>query len=111
MIYAIVEASGKQLWIEPGQFYDINKIHAEPGDKIVFKRVLLINDNNEVHIGKPCIEEAQINATILRHLRGKKLIVYKMKPKKGTRLKKGHRQELTRLMIDSIELGSKTIKN
>nr|YP_010330130.1 ribosomal protein L21 [Porphyridium aerugineum]UNJ17846.1 ribosomal protein L21 [Porphyridium aerugineum] len=109
MTYAIIEASGKQLWVEPGSFYDLNKIEADPGDSVFFERVLLINDLNEIHIGKPCIADAKIQATVLRHLRGKKVIVYKMRPKKGTRIKKGHRQELTRLVIKSINIGNKVI--
>jgi large subunit ribosomal protein L21 len=110
MTYAIIEASGKQLWIELGCFYDLNKIEAEPGDSVFFERVLLINETNQLHIGTPCILNAKIHATILRHLRGKKVIVYKMKPKKGTRIKKGHRQDLTRLFINSIHLGDNVIQ-
>nr|ARO91174.1 50S ribosomal protein L21 [Flintiella sanguinaria] len=109
MSYAIIEASGKQLWVTPGSFYDLNRINAEPGDTVFFERVLLVNDENNIHIGKPCIEAAKIQATVLRHLRGKKVIVYKMKPKKGIRLKKGHRQELTRLMINYIQIKEKII--
>lgn len=109
MSYAIIEAGGKQLWVESGSFYDLNRIKADPGDSVIFERILLINNNNEIHIGKPCISNAQIEATVLRHLRGKKVIVYKMRPKKGTRIKKGHRQELTRLIIKSIKINNQII--
>nr|YP_010338002.1 ribosomal protein L21 [Timspurckia oligopyrenoides]UNJ17587.1 ribosomal protein L21 [Timspurckia oligopyrenoides] len=104
MSYAIIQASGKQLWVEPGLFYDVDRIKADPGDSIFFERILLVNDKDKIYIGKPCVDAAKVKAVVLRHLKGKKIIVYKMKPKKGTRLKQGHRQELTRLMIESIFL-------
>nr|YP_536890.1 ribosomal protein L21 [Neopyropia yezoensis]Q1XDS8.1 RecName: Full=Large ribosomal subunit protein bL21c; AltName: Full=50S ribosomal protein L21, chloroplastic [Neopyropia yezoensis]AIA21445.1 50S ribosomal protein L21 [Neopyropia fucicola]AGH27533.1 ribosomal protein L21 [Neopyropia yezoensis]QFZ66869.1 ribosomal protein L21 [Neopyropia yezoensis]ULU28868.1 ribosomal protein L21 [Neopyropia yezoensis]WKD83364.1 ribosomal protein L21 [Neopyropia yezoensis] len=102
MTYAIIEASGTQLWIEEGRYYDLNHIPVDPGQSIILGKVLLLNKNGEVTLGRPCIEGVTIKATVMRHLRGKKITVFKMKPKKKMRLKKGHRQELTRLMIDSI---------
>ncbi|ASN78683.1 ribosomal protein L21 (chloroplast) [Porphyra umbilicalis] len=102
MTYAIIEASGKQLWIEEGRYYDLNHIPVEPGQSIILGKVLLLNKDGHISLGHPCIQGAAIKATVVRHLRGKKLTVFKMKPKKKMRLKKGHRQELTRLMIDSI---------
>nr|YP_009027493.1 50S ribosomal protein L21 [Neoporphyra perforata]AGQ17047.1 50S ribosomal protein L21 [Neoporphyra perforata]AHB34987.1 50S ribosomal protein L21 [Neoporphyra perforata]AHB35196.1 50S ribosomal protein L21 [Neoporphyra perforata]AIA19358.1 50S ribosomal protein L21 [Neoporphyra perforata]AIA19567.1 50S ribosomal protein L21 [Neoporphyra perforata] len=102
MTYAIIEASGKQIWVEEGRYYDLNHIPVDPGKSIILGKVLLLNQNGEVTLGHPCIEGVTIKATVMRHLRGKKLTVFKMKPKKKMRLKKGHRQELTRLMIDSI---------
>ena len=106
MNYAIIETSGKQLWVEPGRFYDVNRLAANPGDTIILGRVLLVNNNGQVDIGKPCLPNVNIRATVLTHLRGPKIIVYKMKPKKGYRNKKGHRQELTRLMIEKIEVST-----
>nr|YP_010835236.1 ribosomal protein L21 [Cryptomonas gyropyrenoidosa]WFQ82911.1 ribosomal protein L21 [Cryptomonas gyropyrenoidosa] len=102
--YAIVEASGKQFWIEPGKFYDFNYIDLNPGDKISLLRVLLVNDKGNVIVGKPCLENVSVEATILGHLRDKKIIVYKMRPKKKTRKKQGHRSNLTRVIIDSIRM-------
>nr|YP_010337466.1 ribosomal protein L21 [Pulvinaster venetus]UNJ17051.1 ribosomal protein L21 [Pulvinaster venetus] len=104
MNYAIIQTSGKQLWVEPGRFYDVNRLPANPGDTIILNRVLLVNNHGEINIGQPCLPNVSIKATVLRHLRGPKIVVYKMKPKKGFRNKKGHRQELTRLMIDQINI-------
>lgn len=105
MNYAIVEASGKQFWVEPGKFYDFNYINLNPGDKIALVRVLLVNDNGNVSVGQPCVHNVFVEATILSHLRSKKVIVYKMRPKKKTRKLQGHRSTLTRVMINSITAG------
>jgi large subunit ribosomal protein L21 len=102
MKYAIVEISGRQFWIETGKYYDFNRIPTELGKKITLNRVLLLNDNGEVLIGKPYLDSVKITGKILEHLRGKKTIVYKMRPKKKTRKKQGHRQELTRVLIEDI---------
>lgn len=103
MTYAIIETSGKQLWIEPGKFYDMNYIQGEPGDTINFNRVLLINAKGKVDIGKPCLRFVQIKGKILKHLKYKKIIVFKMKTKKNSKTKQGHRQQLTRVLIEEIQ--------
>jgi len=102
MKYAIVEISGRQFWIETGKYYDFNRISTELGKQITFNRVLLFNDEGTLLIGKPYLESVKIKGKILEHLRGKKTIVYKMRPKKKTRKKQGHRQELTRVLIEDI---------
>ena len=102
MKYAIVEISGRQFWIETGKYYDFNRIPTELGKQIILNRVLLVNNNGDVSIGKPYLETIKIRAKILEHLRGKKTIIYKMRPKKKTRKKLGHRQELTRVFIEDI---------
>ncbi len=109
MSYAIIETGGKQLRVEPGRFYDIDLLPAAEGDQISLENVLLVQDDGDVHIGQPHVEGALVEGTVMRHLRGKKIIVYKMRPKKKTRKKRGHRQELTRLMIDSISLNGKLL--
>jgi large subunit ribosomal protein L21 len=107
--YAIIETGGKQLRVEPGRFYDVELLAAEPDSSIDIDKVLFVQNDGAVHIGQPLVEGAVVGATVLRHLRGRKIIVYKMKPKKKTRKKRGHRQELTRLMINSITVGGKTL--
>ncbi len=109
MTYAIVEIGGTQIQVEPGRFYDINLLAADPESSYTIDKVLLVNNDNEVTIGRPLIEGATVEGTVMRHRRGKKVIVYKMQPKKKTRKKRGHRQELTRLMIDSISLNGSAI--
>lgn len=104
MKYAIIEISGKQFWIETGKYYDFNRIPTELGKQITLNRVLLVKDEGNVLIGKPYLESVKITGKILEHLQGKKTIVYKMKPKKKTRRKQGHRQELTRVLIQDINV-------
>jgi large subunit ribosomal protein L21 len=104
MKYAIVEISGRQFWVEMGKYYDFNRIPTELGKQITLNRVLLLNNNGEILVGKPYLETVKIKGKILEHLRGKKTIVYKMKPKKKTRTKQGHRQDLTRVLIEDISI-------
>nr|QCI08590.1 ribosomal protein L21 [Spermothamnion repens] len=102
MSYAIIDAGGKQFWIQPGKFYDLNYIPSEPGDIIRLNRVLLLSQNGDTQIGNPCLESNYIKIKILKHLKGRKIIIFKMKSKKNMRLKKGHRQKLTRVLVQEI---------
>ena len=104
MKYAIVEISGRQFWIETGKYYDLNRIPTELGKEITLNRVLLVNNDGELLIGKPYLESVKVKGKILEHLRGRKTIVYKMRPKKKTRKKQGHRQDLTRVLIEEINI-------
>ena len=109
MTYAIIETSGTQLRVEPGRFYDLNRLPGEPDAPYTIDKVLLVNHDDEISIGQPFVEGATVEGTVLSHLRGRKVIVYKMQPKKKTRKKRGHRQELTRLMINSISVNGKVL--
>jgi len=109
MSYAIIETGGKQLKVEPGRFYDIELLHNEPDEKITIDSVLFVQHDGEVSIGQPLVSGATVEGTVMRHFRGRKVLVYKMKPKKKTRKKRGHRQEITRLMIDSISMNGAAI--
>jgi large subunit ribosomal protein L21 len=109
MTYAIIETGGKQLRVEPGRFYDVERLAVDEEGTVVIDRVLFIDNDGSISVGQPVVEGATVEATVLRHLRGRKVIVYKMRPKKKTRKKQGHRQELTRLMIQSISLGGKVV--
>ena len=104
MKYAIVEISGRQFWIETGKYYDLNRIPTELGKEITLNRVLLVNNEGELLIGKPYLESVKVKGKILKHLRSRKTIVYKMRPKKKTRKKQGHRQDLTRVLIEEITI-------
>lgn len=104
MNYAIIEASGRQFWIEPGRFYDFNRLNLNPGDTISLRKVLLISKDGNVTVGQPCLKNVKIEATVLGHIRSKKITVYKMRPKKKTRKKQGHRNDLTRILINNINL-------
>jgi large subunit ribosomal protein L21 len=109
MTYAIIETGGKQLRVEPGRFYDVDRLAVDEEGAVTIDRVLYVENDGDISIGQPLVEGATVEATVLRHLRGRKIIVYKMRPKKKTRKKQGHRQELTRLMINSITLGGVTL--
>ena len=109
--YAIVEASGKQFWIQPNRYYDLDRCHAEVDDILTIDKVLLLNDGKDLKLGKPYVKDAKVEIKVLEHRRGPKIIVYKMRPKKKTRRKNGHRQELTRVLVQSISVGSKSKKS
>jgi len=101
--YAIVQASGKQFWIEERKFYDFDKLPLDRGDTFSLNQILLIKDSNSISVGKPFLDkEFNIEATVLRHLAGSKVRVYKMRPKKKTRKTFGSRRKLTRVLINSI---------
>jgi large subunit ribosomal protein L21 len=109
MTYAIIETGGKQLRVEPGRFYDVERLAVDEAGSVVIDRVLYIDNEGDISVGQPVVAGATVEATVLRHLRDRKIIVYKMRPKKKTRKKQGHRQELTRLMIESISLNGKIV--
>ena len=102
MKYAIIEISGRQFWIEIGRYYDFHRIKVKLGKQITLNRVLLLKNQENTLIGKPYLESVKIKGKVLEHLREKKKIIYKMRPKKKTRKKQGHRQELTRVLIEDI---------
>ena len=102
MKYAIVEISGRQFWIEIGKYYDFNRINIELGKQILLNRILLLNNEGDILIGQPYLNSVQVQGKILEHFRGKKTTVYKMRPKKKTRKKQGHRQELSRVLIEDM---------
>ena len=110
-LYAIAETSGQQFWFEVNKYYDIDRINAKEKDKITLENVLLLKDKDSINIGKPYIKGAKIELEVVSHKRDKKILVYKMRPKKKTRRKMGHRQELTRVMVKSITLGKSTPKS
>ncbi len=105
-MYAIVEILGDQVKVSPGEdvvvpFMDGKK----EGDELTFDRVMLISGENEPIIGQPVIEGAQIKAKVVGHFRDEKIIVFKKKRRTGYHKKQGHRQDLTRLMVEEIITG------
>ena len=109
-LFAIAETSGQQFWFEVNKYYDIDRLNAKEKDKITLDKVLLIKDKSSISIGKPYIKGAKIELEVVSHKRDRKIIVYKMRPKKKTRRKMGHRQELTRVMVKSISIGKSASK-
>jgi len=104
-----VEASGQQFWVQPNRYYDLDRLHSEVDAKITLDKVLLVKNGDVATVGKPYVEGASVELKVMAHRRGQKVIVYKMRPKKKTRRKNGHRQELTRVMVESISVGGKAI--
>ncbi|PSP17479.1 MAG: 50S ribosomal protein L21 [Cyanobacteria bacterium QS_8_64_29] len=102
MTYAIVETGGKQLCVEPGYFYDIELLPVEAGQPYTLDRVLLVNHDGETTVGQPYVAEASVEGHVMQHFRGRKVVVYKMKPKKNYHRKHGHRQETTRFWVGAI---------
>jgi large subunit ribosomal protein L21 len=90
--------------VEPGKYYDLNLILDTYSNEIILNRVLLIHVKDKVLIGKPYLKRVIVTGKILEHLRSRKSIVYKMRPKKKTRKKQGHRQDLTRVLIQEISI-------
>jgi len=107
--YAIIEASGTQMRVEPGRFYDVNRLANEVDSQLTIDKVLYLKNEGDITVGQPLVAGATVEVTVLRHLRGRKIIVYKMQPKKKTRKKQGHRQELTRIMVNSISLNGEVV--
>ena len=110
-LYAIAETAGQQFWFEVNRYYDVDRLNAKEKDKITLEKVLLLKDKDSITVGKPYIKDAKIELEVVSHKRDKKIIVYKMRPKKKTRKKMGHRQELTRVMVKSISIGKSAPKS
>jgi len=107
--YAIVESSGQQFWLQPNRYYDIDRLAAAVDSTVNLENVLLVNDGKAATLGQPYVAGATVELKVMAHRRGPKLIVYKMRPKKKTRRKNGHRQELTRVMVQSIKVAGKAL--
>jgi len=101
-MYAIVEIAGHQFKVEKDQRVFVNRLTTEEGKKVSFDNVLLIGDGNNITLGAPAIDGAQVSAKVLKHLKGDKVIVFKKKRRKGYRVKNGHRQSLTEIVIEGI---------
>ena len=110
-LYAIAETAGQQFWFEVNRYYDVDRLNAKEKDKITLEKVLLLKDKDFITVGKPYIKDAKIELEVVSHKRDKKILVYKMRPKKKTRKKMGHRQELTRVMVKSISIGKSAPKS
>jgi large subunit ribosomal protein L21 len=101
-MYAIVEIAGQQFKVSKDQKVYVHRLGEEEGNKVSFDKVLLLDDNGTVTLGAPAIEGASVEATVLRHLKGDKVIVFKKKRRKGYKKKNGHRQALTQIIIEGI---------
>jgi len=101
-MYAIVEIAGHQFKVSKDLKVYVNRLASEEGSKITFDKVLLLDDNGLITLGAPAIEGASVEAKVLQHLKGDKVIVFKKKRRKGYKKRNGHRQYLTQIVIEGI---------
>ncbi len=107
-MYAVIETGAKQYRVEVGTELEVELLDVEPGKTITIDRVLLVADGDDSTIGRPLVEDASVSAEVVNQTRGPKLISFKYRPKARSRVKKGHRQELTVLRIADITFGGKS---
>ncbi len=100
---AIIETGGKQYQVNQGDTIVVEKLPVEKGQEVVFEKVLVLKDGEELKVGRPVVEGARVVGKVIEHGKARKIIVFKFKAKKNYRRKQGHRQPLTRVMIEKIE--------
>lgn len=102
-MYAVIETGGKQYKVEEGQTITVEKLPVDEGDRVTFDRVLLLQEDDELKVGRPLLEGATVTGTVLAQEKDDKKIVFRFKRKRRYRVKRGHRQPITRVQIDAIE--------
>ncbi len=108
-MFAVIKSGGRQYKVSVGQTLEVNRLAVEDGAQVLFDEVLLISDAERALVGTPFVANASVVATAVKQARGEKLIVFRYKPKKRIRHRKGHRQELTLLSIDDIVADGKSL--
>ena len=101
-MYAIVEIAGQQFKVEKDQQIFVHRLDAKQGTKVSFDKVLLTDDNGKVNVGSPLVKGMSVTAKVMEHLKGDKVIVFKKKRRKGYKVKNGHRQALTEIVIEKV---------
>jgi large subunit ribosomal protein L21 len=102
-MYAVLETGSKQYRVAAGDVLEIERLEVEAGQPYSFNRVLLVNNEGQLTVGKPTVENATVEADVVEHIRGEKKVAFKMKRRKGYHRKVGHRQELTVVKIKEIK--------
>ncbi len=103
-MYAVIATGGKQYKVEEGELLKVEKLDAEPGEKVTLDQVLMVKDDNgTLKVGDPLVKGASVVAEVIEQGRGKQIVVYKYKKRKNYRRKQGHRQAYTRIKIEKIE--------
>lgn len=110
-MYAIVEIAGQQFKVSRGTKVYVNRLEANEGSKVEFDKVLLIDTDGKVQIGTPSVDGAKVAATVLAHLKGDKVIVFKKKRRKGYQKSNGHRQQLSQILIQGVLAKGETLKD
>ena len=104
-MFAIVEIAGQQFKVAKDQKVFVHRLDAKTGDKVSFDQVFMLADGDKVTVGAPAVANASVEAKVVRHLKDDKVIVFKKKRRKGYRVKNGHRQSLTEIVIESVGVG------
>ncbi len=102
-MYAIIETGGKQYRVKEGDTLLVEKLEAEQGDIITIEDVLAVSKDGKLTVGSPIVDEAKVEARVVEQGKSKKVVIFKYKPKKDYRKKRGHRQPYTKLVIDKID--------
>ena len=103
-MHAIIETGGKQYKVAEGDTLFIEKLPNEAGDTVTFDKVLAVIDGDKITVGTPVVEGAKVDASVVKNGKGKKILVFKYKPKKGYRQRQGHRQPYTKVTIGKISV-------
>jgi len=103
-MYAVIETGSKQYRVAAGDTLEIERVAVQAGQPVTFDRVLLVNQDGKLSVGHPTVPQASVTADVVEHIRGPKLIAYKMRRREGYRRKVGHRQELTVVKIKEIKV-------
>ena len=103
-MYAIVEIAGQQFKVSKDQKVYVHRLAAEEGANVTFDKVFLVDNEGSITLGAPAITGASVGAKVLKHLQGDKVIVFKKKRRKGYKKKNGHRQALTQILVEGINL-------
>ncbi len=104
MKYAIIENGGKQYRAVEGSTIEVDRMDVEVGQQVSLPSVLLLVDGDQIAVGAPVVDKARVSATVVEHVKGPKIVVFHYRPKKRIRTKTGHRQQYTRLQVNSIEV-------
>ncbi len=106
-MYAVIEDGSHQYRVEPDMVLDVDyREQLNPGDELVFERVLLCRSSEQVLVGQPVVQNARVVGRVLEHVKGPKIYVEKFKRRKNYRRRKGHRQRATRVRIEAIEFAA-----
>jgi large subunit ribosomal protein L21 len=103
-MYAVLETGAKQYRVATGDTIEIERLEVKAGDPVTFDRVLLLNNEGKVSVGTPTVAQASVVADVVEHIRGPKVVAFKLKRRKGYRRAVGHRQELTVVKIKEIKV-------
>jgi large subunit ribosomal protein L21 len=101
-MYAIVEIAGQQMKVEKGRKVYVHRLETAEGEKVVFDKVLLVDNDGDVKVGTPVVEGASVTASVVEHIKGDKVLVFKKKRRKGYQKMNGHRQYLTKIQIEEV---------